>query len=150
MRPGTRGCTVTPDDQLRQLAAQGLSDPEIADRLRVSARTVLRHRHRLGIGSAWKPPLPPHGTARRYGNPHRCRCRACCEANTDAQRVWREQQQRATRQAVNYGEPWTDAEDAALRDAPPELTTAQLARDLGRSYDATRKRRERLRAEAAS
>jgi hypothetical protein len=140
---------VTPDEQLRQLASEGLSDPEIAELMHVSARTVLRHRHRLGIGSEWKPPLPPHGTERRYGKPHGCRCRACTDANTDAQRQWREAQQRATRDARNYGEPWSASEDAQLRDAPAHITTAALARELGRSYDATRKRRERLRQEAS-
>lgn len=131
--------------QLRALVEQGLSDPAIGQATGLSGRTIMRHRHRLGIGTQWAPPLPPHGTARRYGNPHKCRCRACCEANTDAQRDWRQAQQRVTRAAANYGRAWTPAEDAALRDAPAELTTAALARALGRSYDATRKRRERVR-----
>lgn len=136
---------MNPDDQLRELVAAGLSDPAIAARLGISARTVLRRRHRLGIGSAWKPPLPPHGTARRYGNPHRCRCRACREANTAEHREWAAAQQRVTRGASNAGSPWTDAEDATIRAASPDVSTAALARELGRSYDATRKRRDRLR-----
>jgi hypothetical protein len=117
--------------------------------MNVSARTILRHRHRLGLGSEWVPPKPPHGTPSRYAKPHSCRCRECTRANTDAQREWRRAQQRVTQQAANYGEPWTEGEDIALREAPDEMTTAALARELGRSYDATRKRRERLRREAS-
>lgn len=139
---------MTPDEQLRELAGQGLSDPAIAKRMNVSARTILRRRHRLGIGSEWKPPLPPHGTARRYGAPHGCRCRQCNEANTQQAREWRAAQQRATEaHAVRVGEPWTADEDRQLLAA--DATTAALARKLGRSYDATRKRRDRLRQEAS-
>jgi hypothetical protein len=140
---------MTPDEQLRELVELGLSDPAIAARMGLSARTVLRRRHRLGIGSVWQPPKPPHGTPGRYGVPHRCRCRACTTANTEAQRAWREAQQRATLpHARNATDPWTPEEDAQLLDA--DATTAALARQLGRSYDATRKRRDRLRAQAAS
>lgn len=135
---------MTPDEQLRELAAAGMSDPAIAARLGISARTVLRRRHRLGIGSEWQPPLPPHGTTTRYGKPHKCRCSACIRANTEAMRAWREAQQRVTLpHARNGSEPWTPAEDELLRNT--RLSTAALARQLGRSYDATRKRRDRLR-----
>lgn len=132
------------ETRLRELVAQGLSDPAIAPQLGVSARTVLRWRHALGIGSEWVPPLPPHGTATRYQRPHRCRCVACRAANTAAMVEWREAQQRVTApMARRSTEPWTAAEDAQLLDS--DLTVAALARNLGRSYDATRKRRERLR-----
>lgn len=133
------------DDKLRELVAEGLSDPAIAAQLGLSARTILRRRHALGIGSEWAPPLPPHGTARRYGRPHKCRCRSCTKANTEAVREWRDAMQRVTTpHARKSAEPWTPADDQLLLDN--ELSTAALARELGRSYDATRKRRERLRA----
>lgn len=136
---------MTPEQQLRELAAQGLSDPTIARRMGISARTVLRRRHRLGIGSEWTPPLAPHGTATRYGAPSNCRCLACTRANTEQQREWREAQQRATLpHARKAADPWTPDEDAQLLAA--DTTTAALARKLGRSYDATRKRRDRLRS----
>jgi hypothetical protein len=135
---------VTPDEQLRQLVELGLSDPAIAERMRLSARTILRRRHRLGIGTQWAPPKPPHGTTTRYGKPHSCRCRACTDANTEAMRAWRDAQQRVTApHARNGTEPWTAEDDAQL--LASELSTAALARQLGRSYDATRKRRDRLR-----
>lgn len=131
-------------DQLRQLAAAGMSDPDIAARLGVSPRTVLRRRHALGIGSEWAPPLPPHGTARRYGNPHKCRCRQCTDAATEEHRAWRAAQRRVTAPlAARSGRSWTPEEDALIRAS--DRTTAALARQLGRSYDATRKRRDRLR-----
>lgn len=136
------------EQRLRQLAGQGMSDPEIAREFGVSARTVLRRRHALGIGSEWKPPLPPHGTSRRYDPPHKCRCRQCTDANTAEQREWRQAQKRATEpHASRLGEPWTADEDRQLLAA--DATTAALARKLGRSYDATRKRRDRLRQEAS-
>lgn len=136
------------DDQLRELVELGLSDPAIADKLGLSARTILRRRHALGLGSQWAPPLPPHGTERRYGKPHKCRCRPCTDANTRAMQEWRDAQQRVTLpHARRAGDPWTAAEDEQLLAA--DRSTAALARELGRSYDATRKRRERLRQEAS-
>lgn len=132
-------------DELRALVAQGLSDPAIAARLNVTARTILRRRHALGIGTQWQPPLPPHGTVTRYGKPHKCRCRACTKANTEAQRDYRATMQGVTVPTAHATQrPWTPQEDAQLMDST--LSTAALARALGRSWDATRKRRERLRA----
>lgn len=140
---------MSADDQLRELAAQGMSDPAIAERMGLSPRTVLRRRHTLGIGSTWSPPLPPHGTTTRYGKPHSCRCRSCLDANTAAMREWREAQQRVTvPHARKSSEPWTVDEDALLMGS--DLSVAALARKLGRSYDATRKRRDRLRRQEAS
>lgn len=137
------------DERVRELAEQGMSDPAIARELGVSARTILRDRHRLGIGSEWMPTKPPHGTTTRYGAPHGCRCRECTRANSADHRAWREAHKRVTVASDNAGQPWTEAEDKWLTEAPPSSTTAALARQLGRSYDATRKRRDKLRQEAS-
>lgn len=66
-------------DQLAALAAAGLSDPQIADALAVSARTVLRARRRHGIASTWSRPAPLCGTLAAYRRG--CRCRPCRAAN---------------------------------------------------------------------
>lgn len=127
---------------LARLAGAGLSDPEIAQRLGVSARTVLRHRKAQGIPSQRTPLQPSHGTLGRY----RQGCHeACCRpANADAARALREAYNRAT-MPRRIGVRWTPAEDAQLLEGTGSLISR--ARALGRSYDAARRRLDQLRAQ---
>lgn len=53
----------------------GQSDPEIADAVGVSSRTVLRWRRKLSLASRWTPPVPEHGTPGRYKRG--CTCETC-------------------------------------------------------------------------
>lgn len=69
---------MTPD--LPDLVAEGLSDPEIAAVVGVTARTVLRWRKSAGLASRWTPITPAHGTEARYRRG--CRCKPCTAANT--------------------------------------------------------------------
>ena len=62
------------------LVDAGLSDPQIADLVGVSSRTVLRWRKQAGLPSRWTPTPPAHGTEARYRRG--CRCRPCTAANT--------------------------------------------------------------------
>lgn len=57
------------------LVAMGMSDPEIADQVGVSSRTVLRWRGKLSLPSRWTPPVPEHGTPGRYKRG--CTCDEC-------------------------------------------------------------------------
>ncbi len=72
---------------LEQLVDAGLSDPEVADRLGVSARTVLRRRKRAGLPSRWTPTPPSHGTEARYRRG--CTCTPCRAAHAAGQRAYR-------------------------------------------------------------
>jgi hypothetical protein len=67
---------------LPELVEAGMSDPEIADVLGVTPRTVLRRRQRAGLPSRWTPTPPAHGTLGRYRRG--CRCKACKAENTAA------------------------------------------------------------------
>lgn len=135
---------------LAQLVEAGYSDAEIAERLGLSSRTVLRMRQRDGLESRWEPPTPPHGTVARYRATSRrvgCRCAECRMANCEAQDQVRATYQTMTRpHATNTRARWTPQDDATLLNHPGPITRA--ARDLGRSYAAARKRLEHLRRTA--
>lgn len=127
-------------DELRELAAAGLSDAAIADRVGKSSRTVLRWRVRHGIASSWAPELAPCGTESAY---HRgCRCAPCRAANSGATRRRRQLGNRLT-PAPRSGEPWTPAEDLELVEGTGTLL--ERARRLGRSYVAAEQRIRELR-----
>lgn len=61
------------------LVDMGMSDTEIADRVGVSPRTVLRWRGKLSLPSRWTPPVPEHGTPGRYARG--CICLECRAGN---------------------------------------------------------------------
>lgn len=65
------------------LVDMGMSDPEIADRVGVDPRTVLRWRGKLSLPSRWTPPVPEHGTAGRYKRG--CTCTTCRRGNAARQ-----------------------------------------------------------------
>ncbi|MFD7860951.1 hypothetical protein [Streptomyces sp. NPDC059783] len=67
-------------DRVRELAAAGRSDREVAEDLGVSWRTVLRARTRHGIPSAWTPTLSGCGSAGAYKRG--CRCPVCRTAHS--------------------------------------------------------------------
>lgn len=126
---------------LSRLVGDGLSDPEIADRLGVSARTVLRWRQRDGLPSLYARPVAPHGTEARYRA--RCRCSPCRAANAAAHARLRAAYD-ARLPAARNGQPWTRSEDLVLLD--DELGTLySRARRVGRSYSAARRRLDVLR-----
>lgn len=130
--------------ELVELVNAGLSDREIADKVGVVARTVLRWRARHGLASRWTPPVPPHGTIGRYKH-HACRCTPCRAANAadHALRVNTLNRRTAATASRSY-EPWTPAEDAVvLAHRPVESATL-----LGRSWSACRARRDHLRRQA--
>jgi len=74
--------------EVERLARQGLSDGEIASKVGVSWRTVLRDRTVASIPSTWKPvrTLRPHGTDSRYNAG--CSCDACRAAHAAAHTEW--------------------------------------------------------------
>lgn len=136
---------MTPDrSELAPLVDAGMSDQEIADRLGVSARTVLRWRKRLDLASRWTPATSPHGTLHRYRRLG-CTCTACRAANAAARAKHADRLTRATAAtAYRAFEPWTPAEDAvALAHTP--LDASRL---LGRSWSACCNRRTLLRRRA--
>lgn len=132
---------------LPALVAAGLSDVEIADKLGVSSRTVLRWRQRAGLRSMWSPVLAPHGTQSRYRH---CRCPECRAANVRAVSDLRRRYD-ALLPAGRNGLPWHRSEDIELTTGPGTLY--QRARRLGRSYTAAQQRliilRRRERANAS-
>jgi transposase len=135
---------------LAELVEAGLSDQQIADRLGLSARTVLRRRIRAGLESRWAPPTPPHGTIARYRSTSRrvgCRCAECRRANCAEQEQVRTTYQTMTRpHATRNRVRWTHDDDAYLIAHTGSAT--QAARHLGRTYAAVRKRLEHLRRTA--
>lgn len=68
------------------LVDMGMSDPEIADRVGVSSRTVLRWRRKLNLPSRWQPVRAPHGTDSAYHAG--CRCLDCRAAHAAYQSSW--------------------------------------------------------------
>lgn len=126
--------------QLVELVELGLSDAAIGDALGLSARTILRHRGRLGLASQWAPELAECGTVGAYARG--CRCEECRAANVEASR-----QHRALSNAQTPGPrsraPWTPAEDAELLNG--EGTLVARARRIGRSYNAAALRVAKLR-----
>lgn len=117
-------------DEVRRLAAQGLSDQEIGDALGVSRETIRRRRASAGItaGTAQRE-VPPHGTAARY-RAVGCRCDECRGARTAEVLAGLRRRQAATAHAPNYGEPWTPEELHAL----VTLGAVRAARTLPRTY----------------
>lgn len=131
-------------EQVAELVDAGWSDRRIADRLGVSARTVLRWRGRLGLASRWTPEVPPHGNVSRYRRG--CRCSACASANVAAAAEWRQTYQTSTRPtATRHRARWTPQEDTYLLEHPG--TVAGAARALGRTYQACAERLRYLRAQ---
>lgn len=125
--------------QLQQLVNAGLSDQEVADKLGVSSRTILRWRKRYRIRSQWTPPVPEHGTAGRYGRG--CSCTECLNYNSVYQLAYeRRRNLESIPTAHRQYEPWTAAEDATVLAHTP----AEAAPLLGRSWHACRVRRDRL------
>lgn len=133
--------------KLRELAATGYSDPEIADMFGVSSRTILRWRQDQGIESYWTPPRRDvrHGTEHTYKN-HKCRCGPCRRAVRSAQAARLARYARETgRNAIHHGEPWTPGDDAVILLHRP----LEAAHILGRTYAAVQQRGRVLRARAA-
>lgn len=116
---------------LERDVAAGLSDPAIADKLHVSARTVLRWRIRLGLESRWTPPRAQHGTVSRYDT---CKCPLCRKANSEATRVYMAAANRR-HPTPNAGNPWSAQDEAVVVDDTLGPISVR-ARRLGRTYGA--------------
>lgn len=128
--------------ELQELVSQGLSDQEVADKVGVSSRTVLRWRTRYRIASQWTPPLSPHGTTARYKSG--CKCPDCRAANADQHRSWALQTTRATAAtATRQWARWTPEEDSVVLAHTPR----EAAELLSRSWSACVNRRLLLRAQ---
>lgn len=128
-----------------RLVAQGLSDPQIAARYGVSARTVLRWRIRDGLASRWQPQLAAHGTpacgARGCDRPE---CIAAHRADATARRhAYLADMTRQTLPAARSHQPWTLADDDELLNGPG--TILERALRLGRTYRACELRLQVLR-----
>jgi hypothetical protein len=121
-------------EQLVELVELGLSDPAIAGRLGVSARTVLRWRKALELPSRWQPTPAPHGTTSRYRSCELGPCADCRAANVAAHSAY-VQARNAALPAPNAGKPWTAAELELLRDDTAGTVLVRAER-LGRSYGA--------------
>lgn len=137
---------LTPDSLL-EAVEQGLSDSQIAARLGVSSRTVLRWRQRLGLASTWVAHVPGHGTKSRYRGTARvrpCRCAKCRRANAQEQLRYVADAQRRTALATRWATPWTPEDDATLLDASLGALVDRAAL-LGRTYRAAHLRLYRLR-----
>lgn len=137
---------LTPE-ALLEAVEQGLSDSQIAARLGVSDRTVLRWRQRLGIASTWTAHVPDHGTMGRYkgtASVKPCRCTRCRRANSQEAAKYRSDAQRRTALATRWSTPWTPEDDATLLDASLG-TLVERAALLGRTYVAAHLRLHRLR-----
>lgn len=128
--------TVSQRAALWRLASQGMSDPQIAARLGVSARTVLRWRIASGIPSQWTPPTPVCGTLAAYR--HGCRCDLCNRANAAHLRAYVATQQSRTAGGRNWRLPWTPAEDRTA--LAWTGTRSDLALHLGRTYSGVTQR----------
>lgn len=120
--------------ELVELVELGLSDPEVARRLGVSARTVLRWRKSLELPSQWQPERPPHGTTSRYRTCELGPCAECRAANVRAHTDYVRARNAAT-PAPNAGKPWTADELELLRDDTAGSVAVRAMR-LGRSYGA--------------
>lgn len=121
--------TSPPRDVLAPLVAKGLSDSIIAERFRVSARSVLRWRIRYQLASQWTPPSREHTT--------RCPCTDCAAERALAGRLFRHRSQAALPYSPNAYAPWTDREDQVLN----QLGPLAASRVLGRTYYACVNRR---------
>lgn len=133
--------------KLRELAAAGHSDAEIAEKLVVSSRTVLRWRQAARIPSCWQPApvVIQHGTEYAYKH-HKCRCDDCHRAVRVAQDARLARYARETgRHATNHYERWTEHDDAVVRMHTP----LEAALAIGRTYNAVRERGRVLRARDA-
>lgn len=107
---------------LAALTAAGLPDPVIADRLGCSTASVRRYRAVHAIPAAQPPAAGPQAAAARM-------------------RRYRATQARTTAYAPSWGAPWTDHDDQVLATLP----LAQAAAQLGRTWAACVRRRDRLR-----
>lgn len=85
-----------------------------------------------------------HGTEKRYDAG--CRCEECTKAKTDASKDrHRKKNERTMLQAHNRGKHWTGPElDIAMRD---DLTAAEAAAMLGRTYAAVMQARNRCKSD---
>lgn len=126
---------------LRDFVKAGYSDTEIADKLGVSARTVLRWRKRAGLPSMWTPYVAPCGTESAYSRG--CRCLDCRRAHADAQARTRAVYAALTRRALRGYETWSAEDDTVLLEGPGTL--AERAQRLHRTYEACRQRLALLR-----
>lgn len=127
-------------DQLRQLVAAGYSDADVAARLGVSSRTVLRWRAAAGIASQWRPEPAKHGTRSCAANG--CQRPECLAAAARAVREYLRRKNAETPAARRY-EPWTPADDELLLD-DTRGTVLDRALLLQRSYGACLQRRRIL------
>ena len=118
--------------ELRDLVMAGYSDTEIAARLGVSPRTVLRWRKRAGLPSMWTPWVAPCGTPAAYRRG--CRCQPCKAAHAEQQARTEAVYAALTRRAGRAYEPWSAEDDAIVQDTT--LTVVQRAQRLERTYEA--------------
>lgn len=135
--------------QLVRLVQAGYSDAEIAEKVGVSDRTVLRWRKKYGLASQWVPATLPCGTLANYRRG--CRCEDCRAANAESISVYQAAFQARTRLAPRQTTFWTQGEDSYLLD-PANGTIVERARVLGRTYYGARERLRLLarRQEAAT
>lgn len=133
------GARWTTEDE-RVLLDGSLSVTEKARTLGRTYRATL-----IGISEARQgclvkePPALPHGTAEGYSH-WRCRCDACTEAANEKARVeYARTQRESLGGARRRYRVWTGAELELLatRVAPDDLTIAQVAEMLGRTFAAT-------------
>lgn len=137
--------------EIRGLAGEGLSDPEISReiarrfKVHVKVGAITQHRLRRGIPSTWAPRVRlVHGTPSAY-QIHGCRCDVCRAGNTNRMadynhRIRQEDLRSGKVERTNL--PWEEWEDRIANDRTRPVR--EVARMLHRTQVAVRLRRTHL------
>lgn len=132
-------------ERVRELAAEGKNDIQIADELGVCAATVCRDRNRNGIAPGFDPAktrVTEHGTPGMW---RRCNCGTCTAAASAKHAAYvRSVAGRIAETAHNTNKRWTEQDDAIVMDE--SLSVRDAALRLQRSWHSVTARRHKLRA----